>query len=219
MLVLTIHVWIFGRYDFIFRENSNGLVESLCPRGVFMNFLRVIPVAAAFFASSAFAQNVLNNGDMEYGDGGWYLWNNPDGPAVVESQIAVENLGVDGSNGAKVIVKEVPKIWWGLQLQPPKFLADSAYYTLSFKAKGNMPINAVVQGGPPDYRQKESGSFQLRINGKHTRSSSLPTRKVMDLTILPSRLVCKRAGSKWMMSKSKRLRTWIPSGTTMPMHA
>lgn len=161
MLVLTIRVWILGRYDFIFKENSNGLDEPLCPRGVFMNFLRVIPVAAVFFASSAFAQNVLNNGDMEYGDGGWYLWNNPDGPAVVESQIAVENLGVDGSNGAKVVVKEVPKIWWGLQLQPPKFLADSAYYTLSFKAKGNMPINAVVQGGPPDYRQKESGSFQL----------------------------------------------------------
>jgi len=83
------------------------------------------------------------------------------GPATVETQIAVEGLGVDKSKGAKVVVKTLPKIWWGLQLQPPKFLADSAYYTLSFKAKGNMPINAVVQGGPPDYRQKESASFQL----------------------------------------------------------
>jgi len=118
-------------------------------------------LAASLLCTSAFAQNVLSNGDMEYGDGGWYLWNNPDGPATVETQIAVEGLGVDKSKGAKVVVKTLPKIWWGLQLQPPKFLADSAYYTLSFKAKGNMPINAVVQGGPPDYRQKESASFQL----------------------------------------------------------
>lgn len=115
----------------------------------------------AMLSSSVVAQNVLSNGNMEYGDGGWYLWNNPDGPAVVETQIGVPGLGVENSQGAKVVVKELPKIWWGLQLQPPKFLADSAFYTLTFKAKGNMPINAVVQGGPPDYRQKESGSFQL----------------------------------------------------------
>ena len=51
-------------------------------------------VALAFTAPSL-AQ--LNNGDMEYGDGGWYLWNNPDGPAKVESQIAVQGLGGDGS--------------------------------------------------------------------------------------------------------------------------
>ena len=117
--------------------------------------------AAAFFAGVASAAPVMTNGDMSYGDGGWYLWNNPDGPAKVESQIGVMGLGVDSSEGAKVVVKELPKEWWGLQLQPPKFLADSCYYILSFKAKGNMPINANVQGGPPDYRQKESASFQL----------------------------------------------------------
>ncbi|MBR4783774.1 MAG: endo-1,4-beta-xylanase [Fibrobacter sp.] len=129
-----------------------------------MDFSKVksaIAFTAAVIAAPALAQNVLTNGDMSYGDGGWYLWNNPDGPAKVEQQIGVMGLGVDGSEGAKVVVKELPKIWWGLQLQPPKWLADSAYYTLTFKAKGNMPINAVVQGGPPDYRQKESGSFQL----------------------------------------------------------
>ena len=103
----------------------------------------------------------VSNGDMEYGDGGWYVWNNPNGPAVAESQIAVPGLGVDGSQGAKVVVKELPNPWWGLQLQPPKFLADSGFYKLTFKAKGNMPINSVVQGGPPDYRQKESASFDL----------------------------------------------------------
>lgn len=129
-----------------------------------MNFSRFFAGLATFAALAAvpsFAQNVLTNGDMSYGDGGWYLWNNPDGPAVVETKIGEMGLGVDGSEGAKVVVKELPKIWWGLQLQPPKWLADSAYYKLTFKAKGNMPINAVVQGGPPDYRQKESGSFQL----------------------------------------------------------
>lgn len=128
---------------------------------VFSKLTKQLTFSAAFLVSLASAQNVLTNGDMSYGDGGWYLWNNPDGPAVVENQIGVMGLGVDKSEGAKVVVKELPKIWWGLQLQPPKFLADSAYYRLSFKAKGNMPINAVVQGGPPDYRQKESGSFQL----------------------------------------------------------
>lgn len=132
---------------------------------------------ASCFASLAFADNVLDNGDMEYGDGGWYLWNNPDGPATVETQIAIEGLGVDGSQGAKVVVKELPKIWWGLQLQPPKFLADSAYYTLRFKAKGNMPINAIVQGGPPDYRQKESGSFQLTDKWKSYSMTFLADQK------------------------------------------
>lgn len=117
--------------------------------------------AAAFAAGVATAAPVMTNGDMSYGDGGWYLWNNPSGPAKVESQIGVMGLGADGSEGAKVVVTELPKEWWGLQLQPPKFLADSCYYILRFKAKGNMPINANVQGGPPDYRQKESASFQL----------------------------------------------------------
>ena len=120
-----------------------------------------LALSAAFLAAPSMAKNVLSNGDMEYGDGGWYLWNNPDGPAKVEMQLAKPGLGFDGSQGVKVVVKDLPKIWWGLQLQPPQWLADSAYYTLTFKAKGNMPINAVVQGGPPDYRQKESGSFQL----------------------------------------------------------
>lgn len=128
-----------------------------------MNFSRVKMACAmaAMVAVPLMAKNVLSNGDMEYGDGGWYLWNNPDGPAKVDIKLAQPGLGVDGSQGVKVVVKELPKIWWGLQLQPPQWLADSAYYTLTFKAKGNMPINAVVQGGPPDYRQKESGSFQL----------------------------------------------------------
>jgi len=128
-----------------------------------MNFSKVKLACAVsiLVASPLLAQNVLQNGDMSYGDGGWYLWNNPDGPAKVDLQLGKPGLGVDGSEGVKVVVKDLPKIWWGLQLQPPKWLADSAYYTLTFKAKGNMPINAVVQGGPPDYRQKESGSFQL----------------------------------------------------------
>ena len=129
-----------------------------------MNFmnkkaLAIAAIVAMAFSVPSFAQ--LNNGDMEYGDGGWYLWNNPDGPAVAESQIAVQGLGVDGSQGAKVVVKDLPNPWWGLQLQPPKWLADSGFYKLTFKAKGNMPINSVVQGGPPDYRQKESASFDL----------------------------------------------------------
>lgn len=123
-------------------------------------------MALGFVAAPLMAQNIMSNGDMEYGDGGWYLWNNPDGPAEVKSQIAIAGLGVDGTQGARVDVTKLPKDWWGLQLQPPKFLADSAYYTLTFKAKGNMPINAVVQGGPPDYRQKESGSFELTNDWK-----------------------------------------------------
>ena len=72
-----------------------------------MNFkknkaLAIAATVAMALSVPSFAQ--LNNGDMEYGDGGWYLWNNPDGPAVAESQIAVQGLGVDGSQGAKVVV-------------------------------------------------------------------------------------------------------------------
>ncbi|MCQ2097642.1 MAG: endo-1,4-beta-xylanase [Fibrobacter sp.] len=108
--------------------------------------------------------NKMTNGDMEYGDGGWYLWIKEDGrkTAKVESQIGVQGLGVNCTNGAQVIVKELPDPWWGLQLQPPKFLADSTYYTLSFVARGNMAMNAVVQGGPDtEYKQKESASYAL----------------------------------------------------------
>ena len=60
-----------------------------------MNFkknkaLAIAATVAMALSVPSFAQ--LNNGDMEYGDGGWYLWNNPDGPAVAESQIAVQGL-------------------------------------------------------------------------------------------------------------------------------
>ena len=82
----------------------------------------------------------MTNGDLSYGDGGWYLWNNPAGPAEVQTKIGEMGLGVDASEGAKVVVTKLPKDWWGLQLQPPKWLApDTGYYTLTFKAKGNMP--------------------------------------------------------------------------------
>ena len=53
----------------------------------------------AFFCTSAVAQNILSNGNMEYGDGGWYLWNNPDGPATVEMKLAEPGLGYDGAEG------------------------------------------------------------------------------------------------------------------------
>ncbi|MDR1759836.1 MAG: endo-1,4-beta-xylanase [Fibrobacter sp.] len=111
--------------------------------------------------SAASAQNILSNGNMEYGDGGWYLWNNPDGPADVVSEIAVPGKGVNNSQGAVITIRKKPKAWWGLQLQPPKFLADSTFYTLQFKAKGSGNLGMAVQGGPPDYRQKESGIVSL----------------------------------------------------------
>ena len=43
--------------------------------------------AAALAAAPLMAQNVLTNGDMSYGDGGWYIWNNPNGPAKYESKL------------------------------------------------------------------------------------------------------------------------------------
>ena len=139
---------------------------------------RSIALAFAVFAAPLMAQNLLTNGDLSYGDGGWYLWNNPDGPAEAQTKIGEMGLGVDGSEGAKVVVTKLPKDWWGLQLQPPKWLApDTGYYTLTFKAKGNMPINAVVQGGPPDYRQKESGSFQLTDKWKTFSMTFLADQK------------------------------------------
>ena len=141
------------------------------------NMKNLVLCAALALPAVAFSAPIMTNGDMSYGDGGWYLWNNPNGPAVVETQIGVMGLGVDGSEGAKVVVKELPKEWWGLQLQPPKFLVDSAYYRLTFKAKGNMPINANVQGGPPDYRQKESSSFMLTNEWKTYSMTFLADQK------------------------------------------
>jgi endo-1,4-beta-xylanase len=48
-----------------------------------------------------------------------------------------------------------------LQLQAPKWQADSAVYRLRFKAKGNGFLKAVAQGIGPDWREKESGSWEL----------------------------------------------------------
>ncbi|SHM75850.1 Endo-1,4-beta-xylanase, GH35 family [Fibrobacter sp. UWR3] len=143
----------------------------------FLNAKSTLALTAALLAAPALAQNVLTNGDMSYGDGGWYLWNNPDGPAKVDLQLGQMGLGVDGSEGVKVTVKELPNPSWGLQLQPPKWLADSAYYTLTFKAKGNMPINAIVQGGAPDWRQKESASFMLTNEWKTYSMTFLADQK------------------------------------------
>lgn len=117
-------------------------------------------IALTFFSFSN-AQNVMSNGDMEHGDGGWFVWNKPEGPAKIDSKLAAPGIGFNGSQGAMVKIHELPEIWWGLQLQPPKFLTDSAYYTLSFKAKGDILVTSIVQGGPPDYRQKESAIFKL----------------------------------------------------------
>lgn len=129
------------------------------------------------FFSFSMAQNILSNGDMEYGDGGWYLWNKPEGPAKVEFKIAEPKIGFNGSQGAKVVISKPPEIWWGLQLQPPKFLADSAYYTLSFKAKGDILLTSIVQGGAPDYRQKESALFQLTPEWKTYSMTFLADQK------------------------------------------
>ena len=42
------------------------------------------------FCSFSNAQNIMSNGNMEYGDGGWYLWNKPEGPAkVVEKSLEI----------------------------------------------------------------------------------------------------------------------------------
>ena len=37
--------------------------------------------------TSALMAGILTNGDLSYGDGGWYVWNNPDGPAKYEAKI------------------------------------------------------------------------------------------------------------------------------------
>ncbi len=143
------------------------------------------------------AQNIMSNGNMEYGDGGWYLWNKPEGPAKVEFKIAEPKIGVDGSQGAVVVIKEPPHIWWGLQIQPPKFLTDSAYYTLSFKAKGDILVIAIVQGGPPDYRQKESSVIQLTKDWKTYTMTFLADQKGYGLNNV-SFLIGHQKGTLWL---------------------
>ena len=132
------------------------------------------------FTALAFSQNIMNNGNLEYGDGGWYVWNNEKDPSVIEQKLGTPGIGVDKSQGSMVSIKKKPKTWWSLQLQPPKFLADSTFYTLKFKAKianGNGPIVAIVQGGPPDYRQKESASYELTKEWKEYSMPFLAAQK------------------------------------------
>lgn len=132
------------------------------------------------FTALAFSQNIMNNGNLEYGDGGWYVWNNEKDPSVIEQKLGTPGIGVDKSQGSMVSIKKKPKTWWSLQLQPPKFLADSTFYTLKFKAKianGNGPIVAIVQGGPPDYRQKESASYELTKEWKEYSMTFLADQK------------------------------------------
>lgn len=130
-----------------------------------------ILLLSALLSSAVFAKNLVSNGDLEFGDGGWYLWNNPAGPADVTSKIGEPGIGADSSQGALVSIQKKPKDWWGLQLQPPKFLCDTGFYELSFKAKASKggTINAAVQGGMPDYRQKTSASFKLSPEWKTYR--------------------------------------------------
>ncbi len=138
----------------------------------------LVALSVALVASAG-AKNLISNGDMEFGDGGWYLWNNPSGPADVTSRIGEPKIGFDGSNGAVVTIRKAPKEWWGLQLQPPKFLADTGYYELSFKArsdKGGVVV-AIIQGGMPDYRQKASTSFTLAPEWKTYRMKFLADEK------------------------------------------
>jgi endo-1,4-beta-xylanase len=125
----------------------------------------------------AAAANLIPNGDMEQGNGGWYLWNNPDGPAEIESVVAGEGLGANGSKGALIIVKKPPNPVWGLQLQAPKWQADSAVYRLRFKAKGNGFLKAVAQGIGPDWREKESGSWELTKEWKEYTMPFLADQK------------------------------------------
>ena len=132
------------------------------------------------FTALAFSQNIMNNGNLEYGDGGWYVWNNEKDPSVIEQKLGTPGIGVDKSQGSMVSIKKKPKTWRSLQLQPPKFLADSTFYTLKFKAKianGNGPIVAIVQGGPPDYRQKESASYELTKEWKEYSMTFLADQK------------------------------------------
>ena len=139
-----------------------------------------VSVAVGVLSAFALAQNVLNNGDLEYGDGGWYVWNNENDPSDIVQKLGEPGIGVDKSQGAMVSIKKGPKTWWSLQLQPPKFLADSTYYTLTFKAKianGKGPIVAIVQGGPPDYRQKESASYELTKDWKEYSMTFLADQK------------------------------------------
>ena len=75
-------------------------------------FKKYLCLIALTFFSFSNAQNVMSNGDMEHGDGGWFVWNKPEGPAKIDSKLAAPGIGVNGSKGAMVKIHEPPKIWW-----------------------------------------------------------------------------------------------------------
>ena len=53
-----------------------------------MKSVKFACAAAALVAAPLMAQNVLTNGDLSYGDGGWYIWNNPNGPPSTKASLA-----------------------------------------------------------------------------------------------------------------------------------
>lgn len=57
-----------------------------------------VSVAVGVLSAFALAQNVLNNGDLEYGDGGWYVWNNENDPSDIVQKLGEPEIGVDKSH-------------------------------------------------------------------------------------------------------------------------
>ena len=137
-----------------------------------------VSVAVCALSAFALAQNVLDNGDLAYGDGGWYIWNNPDGPAKYEGKLGEKGLGVDGSEGVKVTVTELPNPSWGLQLQPPKWLADSTYYTLTSRPRVTCPSTPLCRAALRTTVKRKVPLSCLPTNGRPIPWFSLPTRQV-----------------------------------------
>ena len=122
------------------------------------------------------ATNLISNGDMELGATGWKLLIQSN-IADIEYVIGGDGLGENDSKGTKIIVKKPPLEDWQVQLQPSQWRADSAVYSLSFKAKGNGVLKVYVQGPGPDWKVKEYAFFNLRNEWEEHSMSFLADQK------------------------------------------
>jgi endo-1,4-beta-xylanase len=125
--------------------------------------VRALFVFILVLSSIAFSENKLSNGHMEFGDGGWYLWVNPDGKGKASMKIK-QGYGTQGSIGARVQVDAVDATNWHVQFQVPDWIAEKGKnYRLSYKARSEAKkiIHTAIMGGAPGWEYVDGADAPL----------------------------------------------------------
>jgi endo-1,4-beta-xylanase len=118
-----------------------------------MKFLMKFFIYLLFLAVGVFSQNLVKNGDMEYGEGSWNVWTSPEGGGRCSWEVD-KGFGTEGSIGLRVSIEKIGKLDWHIQAQAPRWLAEKGkWYRLSYKVRseGGGKVHTAIQGGPPSW--------------------------------------------------------------------